>query len=121
MKKIESLFIGGALFLAIVIAGGAMYSRVLPLRVVDVSEFPESQFGAFLAAQHAIYVNDFENAARFADVLSDTEVVLVQNTKYLSDFLNGKMPTDAKMLKKEQGAAAKIIYDAHLVRMQNSI
>ena len=116
MKKIESLFIGGALFLAVVIAGGAMYSRVLPLRVVDAPEFPETQFGAFLAAQHAIYVNDFENAARFADVLSDTEVVLVQNTKYLSDFLNGKMPTDAKMLKKEQGAAAKIIYDAHLVQ-----
>ena len=116
MKKIESLFIGGALFLAVVIAGGAMYSRVLPLRVVEAPEFPETQFGAFLAAQHAIYVNDFENAARFADVLSDTEVVLVQNTKYLSDFLNGKMPTDAKMLKKEQGAAAKIIYDAHLVQ-----
>ncbi len=115
MKKIESLFIGGALFFAVVVAGGAIYSRNLSQGNVVQTVFPDSKFGVFLAAQHAIYVNDFENAARFAEGLSDTEVVLVQNTKYLSEFLNGKMPSDVDLLKKEQGAAAKIIYDAHLV------
>ncbi len=116
MKKIESLFIGGALVCGIVIAGGAIYSHIPDSHSDATVEFPDTQFGAFLAAQHAIYINDFENAARFADVLTETEIVLVQNTKYLSDFLNGKMPTDIEFLKKEQGAAAKIIYDAHLVQ-----
>ena len=116
MRKIESLFIGGALFLVVVFAGGAIFSQMSAVRKTATVEFPDTQFGAFLAAQHAIYVNDFENAARFADVLTDKEIVLVQNTKYLSDFLNGKMPSDVDFLKKEQGAAAKIIYDAHLVQ-----
>ena len=94
MRKIESLFIGGALFLVVIFAGGAMYSHMYAARKATPVGFPDTQFGAFLAAQHAIYVNDFENAARFADVLTDKEIVLVQNTKYLSDFLNGKMPSD---------------------------
>ena len=115
MKKIESLFIGVALCAIIAVIGGALFVNVSGVPDEKTESFPTTQFGAYLAAQHAIYVNDFEAAARFSDVLTDTQYVTVQNTKFLSEFLNGKMPTDVKLLKKEQGAAARIIYDAYLV------
>ena len=115
MKKIESLFIGVALCAIIAVIGGALFVNVSGAPDEKTESFPTTQFGAYLAAQHAIYVNDFDAAARFSDVLTDTQYVTVQNTKFLSEFLNGKMPTDVKLLKKEQGAAARIIYDAYLV------
>ncbi|MBR6751652.1 MAG: hypothetical protein IKL95_00040, partial [Alphaproteobacteria bacterium] len=115
MKKIESLFIGVALCTIIAVIGGALFINVSGAPDEKTESFPTTQFGAYLAAQHAIYVNDFDAAARFSDVLTDTQYVTVQNTKFLSEFLNGKMPTDVKLLKKEQGAAARIIYDAYLV------
>ena len=116
MRKIQTLFIGIGLVAAIVVVATAICERGHNAQP-DATEysFPETQYGAFLAAQHAIYVNDFENAARFSATLTDTEHAVVQNTKLISEFLNGKLPDAANVLKNEKNAAAQLIYDAYLV------
>ena len=78
----------------------------------------KTKYGSFLAAQHAIYVNDFDAASKFTNDFADVEYTTVKNTRILSDFLAGKMPSDAdmKMLKKEKSTTSRMIYDAHLVR-----
>ena len=111
MRKVEKIFTGVALIAVVAVIGGAMFLHATAQNVSDRQTFPTTQYGAFLAAQHAIYVNDFESAAEFSDVLTKTEYTTVQNTKFLAEFLSGKMPADAKLLKSEKGAAAKIIYD----------
>ena len=115
MRKVEKIFTGIGLIAVVAVVGGAMFLHVSSRPTAVKATFPTTQYGAFLAAQHAIYVNDFESAAEFSDVLTHTEYTTVQNTKFLSEFLSGKMPSDAKLLKSEKGAAAKIIYDAYLV------
>ena len=115
MKKIESLFIGVGLCAVVAVIGAALFTHSTNVHIKSNIDVPTTQYGAFLAAQHALYVNDFEAAAMYSDVLNETQYTVVQNTKILSDFLGGVMPADAKLLKKERGAAAKIIYDAYLV------
>lgn len=115
MRKVEKIFTGVALVAVVAVVAGAMFLHINTTEQSGGGAFPTTQYGAFLAAQHAINVNDFENAARFSDVLKNTEYTTVQNTKFLSEFLSGKMPVDAKLLKSEKTPAAKIIYDAYLV------
>lgn len=124
MKKIETIFITISLLLAVVIVGGVIGRHVnsasgsFNTGGADVSgfSFPNRQFGAFLAAQHAIYTNDFDAAGRFADGLTDVQYPIVQNTKIISEFLNGYLPQDANLLKQEKSMPAKLIYDAYLIR-----
>lgn len=115
MRKVEKIFTGVALIAVVAVIGGAMFSSLNVSQQKTIATFPTTQYGAFLAAQHAIYVNDFESAAEFSDLLTKTEYTTIQNTKFLSEFLSGKMPSDVKLLKSEKAAAAKIIYDAYLV------
>ncbi len=63
MKKIESLFITICLFAIITITGVAIWSALKPAEQGEPYKFPATKYGSFLAAQHAIYVNDFETAA----------------------------------------------------------
>ena len=115
MRKVEKIFTGVALIAVIAVVGGVMFSGLKTSQQKTDGSFLTTQYGAFLAAQHAIYVNDFEKAADFSEVLTKTEYKTVQNTKFLSEFLSGKMPADAKLLKSEKTPAAKIVYDAYLV------
>lgn len=115
MKKVEKIFIGAGLIAVVAVIGGAMVSYSKTSDLKSSALFPTTQYGAFLAAQHAIYVNDFEKAAEFSDMLTKTEYVTVQNTKFLSGFLSGKMPVGVEGLKSEKTPAAKIVYDAYLV------
>ena len=115
MRKVEKIFTGIALIAVVAVISGAMFLHTSNRAATNSVSFPTTQYGAFLAAQHAIYVNDFKSAAEFSDVLTKTEYTTVQNTKFMSEFLSGTMPVDAKLLKSEKGAAAKIIYDAYLV------
>lgn len=115
MKKIENLFVGIGL-VAIVAGLGALF--MTGQGGSDNSSgyrFPATKYGAFLAAQHAVYVNDFDSASKFADVLSGVDYPMVQNTKILSEFLGGNLPQDAKLLKNEKSTSAQIIYDAYLI------
>jgi len=115
MKKTETLFVGAGLIGALVAAGVLVWHALTP--VVDSNNFkyPETKYGAFLAAQHAVYINDFERASEFMSGLSDVDYAVVYNTRVLSTFLGGKMPADVKFLANEKNVAAGLIYDAHLI------
>ena len=113
MKKIESLFIMGALVGMVVVTG----SIVLRGKIFDFnneSVVQSTKYGAFLAAQHATFVNDFDAAKQFSSTLDD-DVSVVQNIKTLSVFLSGDMPENVADLKKESGTSGRLIYDAYLV------
>ena len=75
----------------------------------------DTDFGLFLATQHALYVNDFNNASvMINDVKSDKKIV--KQTKNIADFFNGKMPGDAEKLKDSKDLVEGMIYDAFLIQ-----
>ena len=77
---------------------------------------PETKYGAFLATQHAIYVNDFKSASEFAQTFADVSYETPRRTYYLAEFLNGKLPKDPENLAKADDATSRFIYDAHLAK-----
>ncbi len=119
MRKIESLFITISLFAIIAITGGAVWNAIHTTGQGESYEFPTTKYGAYLAAQHAVYVNDFETATKLTQNLRDVQYPIVQNTIYISDFLSGRMPFDAQLLKNEKSMPARLIYDAYLIRNDN--
>ena len=116
MRKIESLFIGISLFTVLVVTGVAIWGTTNKKSTGGTYHFPETQFGSFLAAQHAIYVNDFDTASRLTNNLKDTDVTVVGNTKLISEFLGGKLPHNANLLREEKTLPAKFIYEAWLIQ-----
>ena len=76
MKKIESLFITICLFAIITITGVAIWSALKPAEQGEPYKFPATKYGSFLAAQHAIYVNDFARAFWKADFILPAKVVI---------------------------------------------
>lgn len=119
MKKTESLFISIS---ALVILGalGVMFAvaPVPPDYYDDAEYIRETKYGAFLAAQHAVYVNDFDRAARFTETIPEADVAsiaTVTNARLLAQFLSGRMPDTAKLLGDEKGAPSRLIYDAYLI------
>lgn len=119
MRKIERIFITVSLFAIITVTGGAIWTHLFENNKVESYEFPETKYGAFLAAQHAIYVNDFDAATGFVSILNNEQYPIVQNTVYLADFLGGRMPFDARLLKNEKSTPAQLIYDAYLIQNDN--
>lgn len=75
-----------------------------------------TKYGSYLAAQHAIYVNDFDSANKFIKNFDDVDYESVQNTRILAEFLGGNIPTDIKKIKNDKNPAMRIIYDAYLVK-----
>ena len=116
MKKAQTLFLSVAAVAIIAVIGGACLYHNLTRNNNDSHVYPTTQYGAFLAAQHAIYVNDFERAAGFANTLTDTDYAIVQSTKFLSEFLSGRMPDGVIILEEEKNTASRLIYDAYLVQ-----
>lgn len=119
MRKTETLFIGAGLLAALVVSGVVVWRALAPVDNVGARQYPTTKYGAFLAAQHAIYVNDFDRASKFGQNLDDIEYAVVYNTRMLSDFLSGHLPADAKLMRDEKNAAARLIYDAYLVDQGN--
>jgi len=115
MRKTETLFVGAGLIAALVLSGVVVWRALAPTDESVSHRYPVTKYGAFLAAQHAIYVNDFERAAEFSRDLNDIEYPTVYNTRMLSEFLSGRLPADAKLMRDEKNAAARLIYDAYLV------
>jgi tetratricopeptide (TPR) repeat protein len=117
MKKTESLFAYIGALAVVIVTGGVLWHTLRPgSGPARLYEYPANKFGAFLAGQHAIYVNDFDRAAEFAQSFEDTDLHIVMNTAILSEFLSGRMPEKANLLRDEKGMAARLIYDAHLLR-----
>lgn len=119
MRKIESLFIGGAILATVVGTGIAIWNWSAVGKRSETYHFPTSKYGAFLAAQHAVYVNDFDTAAIFTADLQDVDFATVRSVRYLSEFLGGKLPADSADLKNDKTVPARIIYDAYLVSTDN--
>lgn len=88
----------------------------LPVPHANVSE---TSYGAFLASQHAIYINDFESAAKFSEKITDEKFDMVARTKALTEFLGGALPTNIASFKNAKDTAARMIYDANLVKNKN--
>ena len=116
MRKIESFFITAGLLTVIGVTGGLMWNHSHKKPNATTYSFPETKYAAFLAAQHAIYVNDFDSAKHFTNTLTDSQHPVVQNTIYLADFLSGHMPFDTHLLKDEKSMPARLIYDANLIK-----
>ena len=75
-----------------------------------------TKYGDFLAAQHAVYVNDFSSALSFTENLTDKEYATVKNTKLLAEFLSGHLPEEIDNLKSEKDLPSRMIYDAYLAK-----
>ena len=115
MKTIQTFLTGLALTAVVGATSVAIYHCTNKNAHPD-AHFPTSRYGAYLAAQHAIYVNDFDRARQFANEIKDTEYASIQNTKYLADFLSGHIPDGVKLLHNEKNVASRLIYDAYLVQ-----
>jgi len=74
-----------------------------------------SKYGDFLAAQHAMYVNDFDKSVEFTKNLGDIEYKTVKNTRISAEFMAGKLPSNVQELAKEKSSPARLMYDAYLV------
>ena len=116
MRKIERFFTLIALFLVVFVAGGGIWTVAHRTSEPESYQFPESKYGTFLAAQHAIAINDFETAMSLSNSLQDTNFPAVANVKTMAAFLNGQMPENAENLKKEKNLFSRFAYDAYLVK-----
>ena len=98
MKKAERLFLGVGIIAVVAVIDGAIWQHWYANSSNKPYEYPTTQFGAFLATQHAVYVNDFDSATEYAGQLTDTEYPIVQSVKFLSDYLAGTMPDGIEIL-----------------------
>ncbi len=115
MKKTETFLIGAGLIAALIAAGTIMWKHDFNNQTSEHATIPTTKYGAFLAAQHAIYINDFDRAMDFSTMFGDIDYPTVQSTRYLSEFLSGKMPKNAQLLGEEKSMPARLIYDAYLL------
>jgi len=77
-----------------------------------------TDYGSFLAAQHALYINDFDTALKMIqDIKSDIPVI--EDVKDYIDFFNGKMPDKVSSMKQDKDLVKRLIYDAHLIQNGN--
>ncbi|MBP5794744.1 MAG: hypothetical protein J6W41_01870 [Alphaproteobacteria bacterium] len=116
MKPIKTfLFVSGGLVAGLV----AIHLMCTTNHTVQtVGKIPTTNYGAFLAAQHALYTNNFDRAEEFLDQIDSPsqEYKSVTEIRVLTDFLNGKIPDDISDLKKQKTIASRIIVDANLVQ-----
>ena len=77
-----------------------------------------TDFGLFLAAQHALYVNDFATANTMIQNIK-SDVKAVKNVKEFIGFFGGKIPKDVSSMKQEKDLTKRFIYDASLVKQDN--
>lgn len=110
-KTLFYFFVVATVFVAILL----IFTPVYQPKMMQ-EELPTTKYGAFLATQHAIYVNDFQAASDFADVFSDVSYAVPHRTYCLAEFLNGNLPKTPEKLAKSTDAASRFIYDAFLVR-----
>ncbi len=110
--KTSGVYLSAAFFAAFVGISAIIYNFVglynPPERLVN---FQDSKFGNYLAAQHAIYVNDFDSAAKFLSKTDD------KTDRLLANFLSGKSITDADSVKNDMNFSNRMIYQARLAQI----
>lgn len=115
MKEIKSFFKVCAAAVLVCCAGYVIQKEIREFRMNDSGMVTDTNYGKFLASQHALYINDFDSAQKF---ISDVDVdnSYVKNTKILASFFNGKMPENADSLKGAKEISSRLIYDAFLIQ-----
>ena len=117
MKEIKNFYTGLFLIAVIVICSVLLGFDIKNNNTViadNEGAVINTNYGSFLAAQHALYVNDFEAANKMIASV-DVDAQIVGQTKILSDFLAGKMPKSAESLSKDKSLSNRLIYDAYLL------
>ena len=116
MAKLKTIF-----FICLFAAVGVL-AYVASSRMISTGDFVESgelqptKYGAFLAAQHAIYANDFNSANEFLADFADVEYDVAQETRALIEFLSGKIPTNIEKFADKKEISSQIMYDAYLAK-----
>ena len=121
MKDRKSFFRGAFLFVLVIFCLCIMGQKVFENRPVSQGQgdiIEQNDFGAFLAAQHALYVNDFDNAYKMMESIK-TDNDSIKQSKNMSSFFSGKMPEDAKNLKNSKDFVDTLIYDAFLIQQDD--
>ena len=121
MKGIKS-FYTASLWIAIMVFCSVLLGQKIiemnPREIGQNETVADTDFGLFLAAQHALYVNDFTNASQMiSGIKSDVETV--KNIKVISDFFGGKMPENPKQLKASKDIVSGLAYDAYLIQQDD--
>ncbi|MDR1361554.1 MAG: hypothetical protein LBJ18_04645 [Rickettsiales bacterium] len=116
MLPSKNIFAAISLTAVIVVCGGALW-HFANTTALPTYNLPDTKYGAFLAAQHAVYINDFNAAADFSKQIPNADAVIgpVQNVRALSAFLSGNTLEFAKDFAQEKSVAARLIYDANLL------
>lgn len=118
MKDIKSFYVGPFLIAAVAFCSVLLGQKVLDMggeKTEEKGEVVNTDFGSFLAAQHALFVNDFENASKMiGEVKADNKNVA--QIKNLTDFFSGKMPKSAESFKDSKDIVERLIYDAFLIQ-----
>lgn len=115
MRNAKLLFTSVCLFAAIIVTGTAIW-HFTPPAPQTAAQIQSNKYGDFLAAQHAIYKNDFGRAAEFMKDAPDRDLIIVRNSVILANFLNGRLPDDPDFFNKDSNASAQLIHDAYLLK-----
>ena len=121
MKDRKS-FLKGAFLVVLVVFCSCVIGRKIFERHALTAEqgavVEQSDFGSFLAAQHALYVNDFDKAYAMMDAVK-TDNAAIRQSKNVSRFFSGKMPENPKELKNSKDFMDTLIYDAFLIQQDD--
>ena len=116
MAKLKTIFFTG-LFVVVGVLAYITSSRMFFVEKTQESgELQPTKYGDFLAAQHAVYANDFDKANEFAATFADVEYDIIKDTRALIEFLAGHIPTNVESLANEQTIASRMMYDAYLAK-----
>ena len=117
MKGNKSFYTGAILIATVIFLSGLLGRNILNFGARNLTQetaVENTKYGSFLAAQHAVYINDFESAAEMIKDV-DANYETVNQIKTLTDFLNGKLPESATSFKDSKDLSARLIYDAYLI------
>lgn len=118
MKENKSFYIGSFLIAIVVFCSAMLGQKLFDLNKTSVGqggEVFETDFGSYLAAQHALYINDFESAAKMISAIKTDNKNIVQ-AQNLTDFFGGKMPKNPETFKDSKDLVERLIYDAYLIQ-----
>ena len=118
MKGIKSFYTGPFLIAVIVFCSCLLGQKLFdasPQNMGQSGAVVDTDYGSFLAAQHALYINDFDTASKMiGEVKADNKNVA--EIKKITDFFGGKMPENAESLKDSKDVISSLIYDAFLIQ-----
>lgn len=118
MKEIKKFYIGIFLVFVLVVCVGLLGQKMMNFNSQNSGQGDvvfDSNFGNFLAAQHALSINDFNKASQMANAVN-ADNKTVADLQNLADFFNGKLPKNAEKFKDSKDLVHGLIYDAFLIQ-----